>query len=363
MRNLLLTIALIFTAELGYGQFHAKVDPRFELTSITARLAKYPEYSECYVPAYNADMDTWFKPYTRHPLIAFLKRERAKHHVAFDAIALAAHAMEFNDDKFEFNPEKLAAVLELDDRWSKKTMARYIKLLNDFYYESRFAEFYAQHVDFYALATERMDAFSTKILDAKWFEQFYGTPFGEPGIYLSFTNGQNNYGLISLDGSDYGILAICAVDKNGDPAYDGPPGLVLVVVHELNHNFANPLAFEFAPQMAAAVDSIAPKIAQWLDTTDYEKASILPEWFTRLGVLMYLHEKAPEIVPMAIAWDMQQGFIWQQRAYDFMVAEFLPNRDRYPHFRDFMPRLVEFFNSLPADFDEIVAEYDNFAKD
>jgi hypothetical protein len=131
-----------------------------------------------------------------------------------------------------------------------------------------------------------------------------------------------------------------------------------VIIHELNHIFANPLAFEFAPQMEAAVEAIAPKITKSLEEANYIKESILPEWLTRLGVLMYLHSEAPEIVPMAIAWDGQNGFVWQQRAYDFMVAEFLPNRDRYPHFRDFMPRLVEFFNETAANFDEIVAEYD-----
>ena len=341
-------------------KLHSSVDERFELTSIAARLAEYQEYSDCRIPTYAADIDSVFAPYKKHPLIAFLKKIRRSHGISYNCISGVAYALEIKDGKIGFragyNLDSAASIEAIDsyNRWDKKTLLRYVELLNDFYSKSRFHEFYEQHSGLYTVAAEKMDEILAYV-DGEWFEKFYGRPFGEPDIFVSLTNGPSNYGL-DAPGEGYGIIIGCFADQNNAPRFSGLA--FETIIHELNHNYAGPLAFEFAPQMEAAVEKIAPKIWKMLASGAYSKAAMLPEWLTRLGTLMYGKEYASEEIPYTITQDARVGFIWQQRAFDFM-SNFTANREQYPYLRDFMPQLVAFFNFTADNFDKVVFEYEN----
>lgn len=50
--------------------------------------------------------------------------------------------------------------------------------------------------------------------------------------------------------------------------------------------------------------------------------------------------------------DELRGYVWMVRAVAFMDA-FYADRERYPHFGDFMPRIVEFYNQTSRDIEAI----------
>lgn len=357
-KTILFIIVLICCCQVGYGQLVADVDERFELTSITARLAEYHEYSQCAIPSYASDIDEYFAPYKKHPLISFLKKERRSHGISYNCISSAAYALNIRDGELVYNSlydlNKRADVEAIDPRWSKQTLLRYIELLNDFYRMSDFHKFYEQHTSLYSTATKAMDAVLLKV-DGEWFEDFYGVSFGQPSIYVSLTNGPSNYALLAPD-NNHGILIGTSSDSNGSPSLS--LRVLPTIIHELNHTFANPLAFEFESEMKVARDKIGPSVMKLLQTGAYNTRAILPEWLTRLGTLIYLDAHNYDRIPFAITRDAYVGFIWQQRAFDFM-ANFSANRDLYPHFRDFMPQMVAFLNFTADNLDKVLLEYEH----
>jgi hypothetical protein len=267
-RKVLLLTAFIFCSSIiSYGQLSSKVDERFELTSIAARLAGYEEYGQSGIPDYTEDINSWFAPYKSHPLISFLQQVRTTHHIGYDAISSCANAMEIRDGKIKFrsqydlnNPSDIKFI-DQSERWNKKALSRYLKLLNSFYKKSRFADFYNQHTALYADMTEETNDFLRENVNSEWFNPFYGVPFGTPDIYVSLVNWPQNYGLVAR--GHEGVVIGCVADDNGAAAFN--ENSLIVIIHELSHIFANPLAFVFAPQMAAAVDAIAGKITQSLE--------------------------------------------------------------------------------------------------
>lgn len=362
MKKKLLFCILLCSVHICYGQLTSHVDERFELTSIAARLAEYDEYSHCRVQEYATDIDSYFAPYKQHPLIPFLQKVRESNHIAYDAISSVAAALEIHKGVIRLQPiytlKKQTDIEAIDRRWDKETLSCLIPLLNDFYRKSKFRYFYEQHTELYESATERMNNILKK-LNVDWFERFYGISFGNPAIYLSLCNGPSNYALAHPHaGAENGILIGCSADNNGNPNFGKL--IVSTIVHELNHHYANPLAFEFESEMTNAVDSIAPRVEALLSTGAYGKGAILPEWLTRLTTLMYMQNSEHDSfkVPFMITNDASVGIIWQKRAYAFM-EHFNSHRHQYPYFRDFMPQLVAFLKFTADNIDQVVCEYEN----
>lgn len=295
------------------------------------------------IPAYAADIKEWFGPYKNHPVADYLWTLK-RYGMGYDAIAAVGYALELKNGKFVLQSRyKSASEVGVGGRWGDKGLKKYIRLLNDFYKKSNFQDFFDNHASVYAAQTDGMDMFLGERINCKWFEEFYGVPFGTPDIYMSMVNAPHSYGLVT-PWEDFGILISCVVDKNGDPAYND--NTYMVVVHEIQHKFTIPLAFARSEQFAAATDRLPDPVLRKLAGRAYPKAAIVSEWLTRLATLIYLRDNAPRQVAGAIEIDTDNGFVWQRQAYDFTVAEFCANRDKYPFFGDFVPRLVEWFGVL-----------------
>ncbi|GAH65156.1 unnamed protein product, partial [marine sediment metagenome] len=51
----------------------------------------------------------------------------------------------------------------------------------------------------------------------------------------------------------------------------------------------------------------------------------------------------PDVAKMHIEKKIDKGFLWMQELSDLLV-EYMNQRDRYPTFESFFPRIVEFLN-------------------
>lgn len=364
MKRFIIILFLLKSAGTAFGQCQAaKVDERFELTSIVCRLAGASEYMDCRVPEYAENIDRYFKRHSQHPLISYMQEIRNEYGISYDAISSLAYATVIENNKIRIRmtdrwtqlPDS-AQLTEIDHRWTKKTLSKYLVLLNDFYRKTHFRHFFESNRLIYATAEKRMDKLIAEI-DIKWFENFYGSSFGDPEIYVSITNGPSNFALIDkTDTSRYGILIGCKSRQDGTP--DFLENSLVTVIHEFSHRFCNPLAKAYSLDFAPYIECIGPKISHLLYSGAYNSNAIIPEWLTRLGVLMYLREHHPERMKSNIIFDQRVGIIWQKRAVQFM-ENFYSNRTIYPHFIDFMPQLIGFFQFIVRDFDRVIAEYDN----
>lgn len=82
------------------------------------------------------------------------------------------------------------------------------------------------------------------------------------------------------------------------------------------------------------------------------------EWLNELCVLMAYRELQHEWLELLTTEDELRGYVWMGRAVAFMDA-FYADRERYPHFGDFIPRIVEFYNQTSRDIEAITKEVRN----
>lgn len=356
MRKFLCLFLLLFSSGFGHAQMTSKIDPRFELTSIAFRLAGAREYTQCGVPPYSRDIDAHFLEYAEHPLIPFLQQIRNDYGISYNAVSSTADWLMIKNGHVKLNPEyDTKDVAKADPRWSEPVFRRYLRLLDDFYRKSGFQQFYDSHDQLYRYAEGRLDTLLTSV-DTGWFERFYGREFGNPDIFIGLCNGPSNYALTAETRHDgYGIVVGCGCDNEGKPHYN--PLFLSIVLHEIAHNYSNPLTEEYWPQMERAADVIYSHVAEQMAQNAYGSANTtIGEWFNNLCVLMWYREVQPEWLDYLTTSYQERGFVWMGRAVEFM-DEFYADRERYPHIGDFMPRLVEFLNETADNIDEVMKEY------
>lgn len=358
-----LFIFLIFLCGFGSvcrAQLRSRTSPVFEASSILFRLSGAPEYQNNALPRYTKDIDRYFAPYANHEAVEYAQKLRECHGIGYDAVMNAAAPLVLCDGGLAvgsgFDPADIGKV---DPRWTPELYAQYVVLLDDFYRDSDFAEFYKSHERLYRTATERLDEILARI-DTGWFEEFFGQELGEPIVVASLSNGSANYAWGTGGGIEPGIVMGVRSDRRGLPSY--PPYIVVPrIVHELSHLFSNRL-FEEAwdDSLTPAVLKMFSYVGDHLAQSGYgEPGVMMTEWFNNLCELMYFRENPTEDtinMKRSIGWDQLTGFIWMERAVRQM-DEFYANRDIYPTVREYMPHLMEFIAHTASDFDRVVEEY------
>lgn len=336
-----------------------KVDESFEYSSIIWRLAGAEEYSDCNIRQYAEDIDEYFRPYTDHPLIEYCREIRRTNDIGADAIPKAAAFMDVSSYGVRLSDgHTLEEICRADDRWTEDVLEKYIVLLDKFYKESRFHTFFEQHKGLYKTVEENTRKSLQGKIDDVWFKDFYGEGLPDNlNYYISVNNGSCNYGLIGyLPESRQGLLSSTYV-RGGKPAGAGES----VVVHELNHRFANPLANQYLANMQDAIDVLYPSVKELLADYCYGKESIPYEWLTSLFSLQYFDDRpaSQDWVSFMVTDNMIRGIIWQRRAFDFMKRHFNHNRKEYATIHDFMPELVMFLNYTASEISNLVKEYES----
>lgn len=354
MNKRILSIAFTLIASWynGWAQPQSIVDERFELTSIAFRLAGANEYTQCPNKSYATDIDIYFVPYAHHELFEYIRSIRKESAIGYAAIPSTTAMLEIRNGKILLKAEfDVSDVPTVDKRWKKDQFRKYLKLLNDFYQESNFHQFFTTHTELYLSAEKCLNECLNET-NFHWFESFFGIPLDpDLQIYASLSNGPNNYAF------DAGIL----IGMNGND--QGEPVLSIstqyVILHELCHHYCNPIIFQYWSQMEDAANVIYPAIREPMAKSAYGSAkTTFIEWFTNLCVLMY-YKELPEDHGMLTAQNRimtEKGFIWMPRSVEFM-NNFYNNRSTYLYVEDFMPQLVRFVNFTSQNFNVVQREF------
>ena len=221
------------------------VDERFELAGITARLAGYYEYSRGTIPEYDAAINGYFSPHRFHKLINHLKNIRVSNSIGYDAIPSATRLLVIKDGGISLNPEAdVKKLCENDPRWTEEAFARFVEYMDDFYRKTDFHRFFEENSALYRKGEELVNGFAE--VDTSWFRSFYGRPLKSPELYISFVNGPSNYALTdSGTVPGFGILMGLWFDPNTvtleNISVQQRCSFTDVIIHELCHNFTNPI--------------------------------------------------------------------------------------------------------------------------
>ncbi len=321
------------------------VDTRVELMAIVARLAGYEEFQSKAVPVYSDALDTWFAPYKEHPAVLYMKKLADEVDMGYNAIPIMG--------VYLTQPPKLRPRLPLTEsqpepRWGVERGTEFIRLLDKFYKDARCEEFFAQQAPLFGQVEEAFgDVFAE--IDMAWFSRFFGDESkGGMGPIIGMGFGGGNYGgkIVYPDSTveQYAFMGSWGM-RDGKPKFNRE-GFLNTIVHEFSHSFVNPALNAESGLSWPAYQLFRETSEQMREQAYADGRTVLNETFVRAAVIRYLMEHADSAaVDNEMQYQINSHFIWMPEAVE-ILGEYEAERDKYPDFRSFMPRIVAFCNDL-----------------
>ncbi|SUE33286.1 DUF4932 domain-containing protein [Rikenella microfusus] len=340
------------TATTGVSE--PAVDRRVELMTIVARLAGYPEYQSKFTPAYTDSLDAWFAPYKEHPAVEYMRMMRERTGLSYNAVPIMGVYL---TDPPHLCPRLPLTEMQPESRWGVKYGTKFIKLLNKFYKEARCGEFFARQDSLFTQVEKAFgDVFAE--IDMGWFARFFGKEAQGgmvPVVGMGFGGGNYGGDIVYPDSTvdRYAFMGSWGM-RDGKPYFD-PEMFRNTIVHEFCHSFVNP-ALEGDAELARPAERLFSAYAEPMRAQAYgDGKTVLNETFVRAAVIRYLMEQADTAAVDKEMW-MQIGrrFIWMPEAVE-LLGEYEADREKYPDFRSFTPRIAEFCNETAAQIDTIRA--------
>lgn len=269
------------------------VDERFELLSLVFRLAGKEEYGDADTE-YQQNLISQFEAFSEHAAV----RYAANLPLGYDAVFnFSVHIMK-TGESFAFIDD-IGSLVE-DGRWTWESAAAFLPLLNDFYRNTRFAEFYQSNIDFYKNETKRFIDETYSDIELEWFRT-YADPENLHSIY-SPSNTRNNY----------------SATVNGTMVYSSVTADGSAIVHEYCHSFANPIAHKWYKENS--------EFRQWCDDTlnpetmpFYSTGEIIAgEYVTRAYNTLYYTEHGYAPISLLLNEEVQ-GFPYIEEVYGLIT--------------------------------------------
>ncbi|MCL2702270.1 MAG: DUF4932 domain-containing protein [Defluviitaleaceae bacterium] len=214
------------------------VDERNELVSLVFRLAGSRAYSEV-TTEYQRSLNSAFNEFNGHPVIQYVHDLWAQEFwIGFDAVfAMAIHLEKAGDefillDNIDLLVEETAGMV----RWTRENAPEFVRLLNDFYTDINFSEFFQRNTPYYLEQSARFADELYNNVNLAWFGQFGKNP-DNMRVILSPSTSQNAYGrsVYCADTGDSIIYAGLFIADNYSRWHN-------FVAHEFAHSFSNPMA-------------------------------------------------------------------------------------------------------------------------
>lgn len=351
------TIVLLLSLLISYttwAQISVITDERVELTSAVFRLAGIPEYTDGEVVPYNAAIDEQFEDYKDNALFEYIRKLRNEDMLGYASVATSAFYITIQDGKVSVDHTRdISDLTGKGKQWASDSKFRkYVRLLNNFYQESNFAQFYNSQAQAYSEQIEKAATLFDNI-NGEWFANFYGVEFVAPRVYIALGNGKHNYFVNGVDGS-YDIVL-------GAKRYYLIDTLLPVIIHEICHKYSNPITDaiysdiegDFATFLSD--DDITARLAN-IGYRDTKTVAI--EWFTNLCTVMYLQDNVPLLAGYHAAKLRDNGFIWLPATIKSM-EEYSTNRELYPALSNYAPKIVQCINEFGSNYSEYKMAYLN----
>jgi len=323
------------------------VDERTELLSVVFRLAEAEEYSENDFPVYIDKVNEYFASYKDHKIVRFSQRMREKYGVSYDAVMSMAVHLKIENGKIalidNIVPQKI------DARWQKDSIPRFLELLNDFYKETNFRNFFEQQKEIREIAEQNFKHIIDKI-DFKWFEQFFGeVPNENFNIIISLSNSGHYGASVEFPNKKREVFSIISIDETdslGMPIFDD--WIVGTIIHEFCHSFCNRLIDKYYNQLQKKAAEFFKLQRGQMEFFAYGLPKImLYETLVRACVIKYgeNHGENDKKLIQQIRRQRNMGFMWIENLF-LELKKYENNRDKYPTLDSFMPEIVKLHNSL-----------------
>ena len=315
-----------------------------ELTSIMARTAGFREYCTDFADTYNEETNVWFAPFADHPAIHYLQSLRDRYHVSHDAFATLALHLVKHDGRYVLRDN----IEHLSDRWAQVNKDSLLAMVNAFYEDSRFHEFFERHRAFYEVRCRAYTHGMVDSMDIGWIERFHGIQGDKFHIVLAFTNGRHNYGpsLATNNGRENyalaGYVSQRLIHLNGFTVHSLYGDMI---VHEFNHSFINPLLRDstFRQAMQPLGEEMLRRSYHTMTNMQYGRWDIVVnETLVRAVTLLYkqAHGCNTEELEHLIHEEESHGFWWMSDVVE-SLRYYEQHRSTYPTLRDYYSKLTD----------------------
>ena len=322
-----------------------RVDKRVELMSIVFRLADAREYTPEDFKLYTDCINEHFTPYKEHELIRWVRGEREKSRIGYDAVMGMAVRL---DDKLRLNTKTIDSTL--DARWNRDRLPEFARLLQKFVKDSHFDRFWKSNAELYAEASRRFKPIYDR-LDLAWYEQFYGQKPNEDFIVVNaLSNGPNNYGAATTDSHGrrtvYAIMGAWSTDSAGMVLFH-PGAYFPTLVHEFNHSFVNRVVGAHFAELKPYGERIMAVVGPAMARQAYPGwQTVMCEAAVRAAVIKYLKDHNMPAGQETVS-QKTRSFVWIGKLVE-ELERYGAERDRYPTLESYMPRIVEAYDSFAA---------------
>ena len=355
----IIVFALILLGSQVFGQTNIGVDERFELVSIAFRLTGKNAFVHSNPSNYVANIDNYFSKYKNHELIKYLSQTLNQESVidltivsriAAD-IEISPRGIVVTNQWIPFVKYEEYGVDKHDWDWSEAEFKECVRLLNKFYKDTRFHQFYLSNKSFYDSIEREFQKIVDQI-DTAWFQDIFGKPYQMDNIWLVPSNGVNNFAILRKDagGNKYNNCAIACLFTNAAGEVIFGEGASQALMHEMCHNYCNPICEQNQEFFKEICDTLYnTKIGKVLEKNYYGSPSAITyEGINRLCEFYYYQtHKTFELADLdrRIHNEKIKGFIWLEEMLRLMEV-FSSNRDIYPDFQSFVPQLHTFFSEV-----------------
>jgi hypothetical protein len=316
---------------------------------------------QCKIKEYSDAIKEYFGQFKNHPVIVAAQIARFTRNIGHNAVSDYGIHISIENGHVVVSDENSDKTLErMDFRWTPKVVRHFAKLLDDFYVESRFHEFFESHREMYQKAEEKIKVISDKI-DYSWFEKFFNANSEHFHIIIRTTAASAGCGVTCRfkDGHDE---PFCVVTNNGPDAHYHEDDVISLIIHEFNHSFCNPLIEKYLDELKPAAQRVFPFVADSLAPRGYSEPQFMwNEYLVCACEIRYLltHDMKDE-GNRRIQFYRGVGFLWIEELVE-LLGRYEKERDKYPTLDDFMPEIVKMQNAFVTD--EYIAELRNWAKD
>lgn len=333
--------------------------PHFELIALLCRVAELPNFNGYYTDdnSYLEQMAALLGRYKDHAVISTIKSFSSRG-VSPDAfVSLAYHLRpDFSGPVVSLSPRPVTLHRDWDNV-SSSELNSFIKLLHDFAIESNFARIYGLNQSTCISDCLRIQRDLEKYKFDEWMSEFYNAAGEEQTVNINISRAN-----VACNYYDH------AIDENQNKTYH----LSIFVGSNLNH-FANLYSLCFLQDYVSEnwdtvkepfinfVKSAARKIyandkeaLKNIDTKEYNDW-LLSSYLSEIIVAFYLDEALAEADGIYGVIDENVNsaikIYGEEVAYGVfdLIQEYIDNRDIYPDFKSYYPKLNEFVLSLPSD--------------
>jgi len=273
------------------------VDVRVELLTAIFRRAGRSEFMGLQT-SYQRDLFEFLVPHREHPAVIFASDLP----LGFDAVPGFAIHMERTDNGFALIDNRCS--LFSCGRWTEESVATFIDLVNDFYIDTGFGEFFDSQTEHFENVTEIFIREVFSYLNVDWFYA-HGVRPDQMRIVINPNHTQTGYGPTLWD-DPYGTVNVSYSIVPGRYNYTRGGDWLRLTVHEFNHTFANPIAARwyeenesFRELSRASVGSIP-----WYA----ESLTMAFEYVTRAYEILYMVENEGDDPIPHLLDEMMNGF-------------------------------------------------------